>query len=196
MKRRAFISVYDKVGLIDFAKNLVEKFDYEIVAGGDTYEFLKGADVDVIDIAEFSNSLGFLSKDFAAMNETILAGILANSSDSRELNELERLAIKSFDMVVVNVCPFEKISFESADADEVLSKIDIAGVAILRAGAKNYKNVTVIVDKVDYYVALNANDFGRLKLAVKAFNFTANYDRLICSKLQVKNHLRLLILKN
>ncbi len=183
MKRRAFISVYDKVGLIDFAKNLVEKFDYEIVAGGDTYEFLKGADVDVIDIAEFSNSLGFLSKDFAAMNETILAGILANSSDSRELNELERLTIKSFDMVVVNVCPFEKISFESADADEVLSKIDIAGVAILRAGAKNYKNVTVIVDKVDYYVALNANDFGRLKLAVKAFNFTANYDRLICSKL-------------
>ena len=144
---------------------------------------MKGADVDVIDIAEFSNSLGFLSKDFAAMNETILAGILANSSDSRELNELERLAIKSFDMVVVNVCPFEKISFESADADEVLSKIDIAGVAILRAGAKNYKNVTVIVDKVDYYVALNANDFGRLKLAVKAFNFTANYDRLICSKL-------------
>ena len=144
---------------------------------------MKSAEIDVIDIAEFSNSSGFLSKDFAAMNETILAGILANSSDSRELNELERLAIKSFDMVVVNVCPFEKISFESADADEVLSKIDIAGVAILRAGAKNYKNVTVIVDKVDYYVALNANDFGRLKLAVKAFNFTANYDRLICSKL-------------
>ena len=55
MKRRAFISVYDKVGLIDFAKNLVEKFDYEIVAGGDTYEFLKSAEIDVIDIAEFSN---------------------------------------------------------------------------------------------------------------------------------------------
>ena len=55
MKRRAFISVYDKVGLVDFAKNLVEKFDYEIVAGGDTYEFLKNADIEVIDISEFSN---------------------------------------------------------------------------------------------------------------------------------------------
>ena len=180
MKRRAFISVYDKVGLIDFAKNLVEKFDYEIVAGGDTYEFLKSAEIDVIDIAEFSNSSGFLSKDFAAINETIFAGILANSSDSKELNELEKLAIKSFDMVVVNICPLEKIALEASDADEMLSKIDIAGVAILRAGAKNYKNVTVIVDKVDYYVALNANDFGRLKLAVKAFNFTANYDRFNC----------------
>ena len=154
MKRRAFISVYDKVGLIDFAKNLVEKFDYEIVAGGDTYEFLKSAEIDVIDIAEFSNSSGFLSKDFAAINETIFAGILANSSDSKELNELEKLAIKSFDMVVVNICPLEKIALEASDADEMLSKIDIAGVAILRAGAKNYKNVTVIVDKVDYYVAL------------------------------------------
>lgn len=183
MKRRAFISVYDKVGLIDFAKNLVEKFDYEIVASGDTYELLRSAEIEVINVADFTNASGLLSKDFDAVNETIFAGILANSSDTRELNELERLAIKSFDMVVVNICPFEKIALESNDVSEMISKIDIAGVTILRAGAKNYKNVTVITDKVDYYVALNANDFGRLKLAVKAFNLTATYDRLICSKL-------------
>lgn len=183
MKRRAFISVYDKVGLIDFAKNLVEKFDYEIVAGGDTYELLNSAEIDVINVADFSNASGLLSKDFDAVNETIFAGILANSSDTREFNELERLAVKAFDMVVVNICPFEKIVLESNDVSEMISKIDVAGIAILRAGAKNYKNVTVITDKVDYYVALNANDFGRLKLAVKAFNVTAAYDRLICSKL-------------
>ena len=101
MKRRAFISVYDKVGLIDFAKNLVEKFDYEIVAGGDTYELLNSAEIDVINVADFSNASGLLSKDFDAVNETIFAGILANSSDTREFNELERLAVKAFDMVVV-----------------------------------------------------------------------------------------------
>ena len=183
MKRRAFISVYDKVGLIDFAQNLVEKFDYEIVASDDTYEFLKNAGLDVINVADFSNSSGLLSKDYNAINETVFACILANSPDSRELNELEKFAIKSFDMVVVNICPFEKIMFESSDVDQMINKIDIVGISILRAGAKNYKNVTVITDKVDYYVALNANDFGRLKLAAKAFNLTSNYDRLVSSKL-------------
>ena len=183
MKRRAFISVYDKVGLIDFARNLVEKFDYEIVAGGDTYELLKSAEIEAINLAEFSNTSGILSKDFEALNETILAGILSNSSDVRELNELERIAIKSFDMVVVNVCPYERIILESSNMDEMIRKIDLVGITLLRAGAKNYKNVTVITDKVDYYVALNANEFGRLKLAAKAFNLTSNYDRLISSKL-------------
>ena len=183
MKRRAFISVYDKVGLIDFAKNLVEKFDYEIVAGGDTYDLLKNADIETINLAEFSNTSGIHSKDFDALNDTILAGILSNSSDVRELNELERIAIKSFDMVVVNICPYERVVLESSDMDEMIKKIDLVGITLLRAGAKNYKNVTVITDKVDYYVALNANEFGRLKLAAKAFNITSNYDRLISSKL-------------
>ena len=183
MKRRAFISVYDKAGLIDFAKNLVEKFEYEIVSGGDTYELLKAADIEVINVSEFSNASGLFSKDFDMINETILAGILKNNTDSHSFNEVENLVIKSFDMVVVNICPFEKLVLEANNIEDVINKIDIAGIALLRAGAKNYKNVTVITDKVDYYVALNANDFGRLKLAAKAFNTTANYDRLVCSKL-------------
>lgn len=183
MKRRAFISVYDKVGLIDFAKNLTEKFDYEIVAGGDTYELLRSAEIEVINLSEFSNTAGLLMSKFEALSETILAGILANSSDVRELNELEKLAIKSFDMVVVNVCPFEKIAEEYSNIDDIVKNIDIAGITLLRAASKNYRNVTVITDKVDYYVALNANEFGRMKLAVKAFNLTANYDRLISTVL-------------
>lgn len=183
MKRRAFISVYDKVGLIDFAKNLTEKFDYEIVAGGDTYELLNSADIEVINLSEFANTSGLLMKEFEALSETVLAGILANSSDVRELNELERFAIKSFDMVVVNVCPFERVVIENDNVDEMIKNIDIVGLTLLRAGAKNYKNVTVITDKVDYYVALNANEFGRLKLAAKALNLTSNYDRAIASML-------------
>lgn len=183
MKRRAFISVYDKVGLIDFAKNLVEKFDYEIVAGGDTYELLKNADIDVINLNDFSTSAGFLIQEFNGLNETIIAGILNNSPDVKELEGLEKSVIKSFDMVVVNICPFERITLEFSDVSEMINKIDIVGITLLRAGAKNYKNVTVITDKVDYYVALNANEFGRLKLAAKAFNLTSNYDRLVSSKL-------------
>lgn len=183
MKRRAFISVYDKVGLIDFAQNLVEKFDYEIVAGGDTYEVLKNADIEVINLHDFSTSAGFLLSEFDALNETVIAGILNNSSDVKNLDILEKTVIKAFDMVVVNICPFEKIMLENPDVSDMVNKIDIVGITLLRAGAKNYKNVTVITDKVDYYVALNANEFGRLKLAAKAFNVASNYDRLIATKL-------------
>lgn len=181
MKRRAFISVYDKVGLVDFAKNLTEKFEYEIVAGVDTYEVLQKAGIEAISIKEYANSNGFLKDELAAINETIFAGILANSSDAADLTELERMAVKSFDMVVVNLKPLDEQALNNVT--EMINQIDIAGIAILRAAAKNYKNVTVITDKVDYYVALNANDFGRLKLAMKAFNVTSNYDRLISKKL-------------
>lgn len=181
MKRRAFISVYDKAGLEDFARNLSEKFEYEIVAGNDTYEVLKEAGIDAINVGDFSQGNGFLVKDYDCLNETIFASILADSSDSMELNDLERAVVKTFDMVVVNLRPIDEII--QNPTDEALSKIDVAGLAVLRAAAKNYKHVTVITDKVDYYVALNANDFGRMKLALKAFNFTSHYDRQICAKL-------------
>ena len=176
MKRRAFISVYDKTGLVEFTHNLVEKFDYEIVASGDTYDFLKSSGIDVINCTDFSNSLGILQSDYSAMNEVFFAGILANSSDIKNMELLERSVIKAFDMVVVNLAPIDNLG-----AEDIINKIDVVGCAILRAAAKNYKNVTVITDKIDYYVALNANDFGRLKLAAKAFNVTSAYDKKICS---------------
>ena len=183
MKRRAFISVYDKVGLIEFAKNLVEKFDYEIVASGETFEVLKNAEIEVINAAEFSSTSGLLTAEYNFLSETILAAVLANSSDSKLLTDLERVAVKPFDMVVVNLCPFEKLALESSDTDEVISKIDISGITLMRAAAKNYKNVTVITDKIDYYLALNANEFGRLKLAAKAFYLASNYDRAVSQML-------------
>lgn len=183
MKRRAFISVYDKTGLEDFARNLSEKFEYEIVADNNTYEALMHAGIEAVSVTEFSQSNGFLVKDYDCLNETILASILADSSDTTELNELERAVVKSFDMVVVNLRSVDEIMASSKDADDALSKIDIAGLTILRAAAKNYKHVTVIIDKLDYYVALNANEFGRMKLALKAFNFTSNYDKQISTKL-------------
>lgn len=183
MKRRAFISVYDKVGLIDFAKNLVEKFDYEIVAANDTYDFLKSAGVEVTDFADYTTPMAFLTDKYNLLNETTLASILANSSDVKELNELEALAVKSFDMVVVNLCPIEELSKKYPNYEDLLEHMDIIGWTILKAAAKNYKNVTVITEKVDYYLALNANEFGRMKLAIKVLNLSANYDNMLCAKI-------------
>lgn len=181
MKRRAFISVHDKTGIIDFAKNLVEKFNYEIVADEGTYDLLKSAEVEVISIGSCQNK--FLPKEFSAINENVLAGILANSSDTRELSYLENDLIKPFDMVVVNLCPVEKLIDESNDFDSAVRKFDVVGCTLLRAAAKNYKNVTVIVDKQDYYLALNSNEDGRLKLAAKAYNLISDYDKNISLKM-------------
>ena len=80
MKRRAFISVYDKVGLIDFARNLTEKFEYEIVASGDTYELLKKADIPAQNLAEFAPIGSLMGQNFDALNSSVLSGVLANSS--------------------------------------------------------------------------------------------------------------------
>src|SRR5574344_504261 len=181
MRRRAFISVYDKSSIEDFAKNLVAKFNYEIVAAGNTYKLLENAGIEVTDVANLTNAPAILSKEFNALNENILAGILANSSDSEELDELEKFAIKTFDMVIVNFQPFNEIETKTSNIDEIIKKIDIVGVTLIRAAAKNYKNVTVITDKIDYYLALNANDFGRLKLAAKALKVISDYDKSICS---------------
>ncbi|MBP3925024.1 bifunctional phosphoribosylaminoimidazolecarboxamide formyltransferase/IMP cyclohydrolase [bacterium] len=181
MKRRAFISVYDKASLEDFARNLVEKFDYEIVSMGETYELLKSAGIEVIDIKDFAGTPNVLSGKFNALTETILAGILQNTPDVEALNQVEKFAIKNFDMVVINMKPFEKIALSSGNIDDIVKQVDIVESTLLRAAAKNYKNVTVICDKVDYYVALNANDYGRMKLAAKAFKIVSNYDNAVCS---------------
>lgn len=135
MKRRAFISVYDKIGLVDFARNLVEKFQYEIVATGETYEVLSNANIDVINITDFCEA-SILSNDYNALNEKILAGILANSSDTEALNHLESLAIKDFDTVVVNLKPLSEIEEKTSNIDDIVSEIDIVGITLLRAAAK------------------------------------------------------------
>ena len=101
MKRRAFISVYDKVGLIDFARNLTEKFEYEIVASSDTYELLKKADIPAQNLAEFAPIGSLMGQNFDALNSSVLSGVLANSSDTKELSEMEKMTIKPFDMVVL-----------------------------------------------------------------------------------------------
>ena len=109
MKRRAFISVYDKTGLEDFARNLSEKFEYEIVASEDTYNVLVKAGIEATNVSEYVQNGGFLSKEFNCLNETILASILAETPDVRELNEIESSVVRAFDMVVVNLKPIDEV---------------------------------------------------------------------------------------
>lgn len=182
MKKRAYISVYDKENIVDFAKKLVQE-KYEIVSTGGTFELLKENNIEVLEVSEVTGSPEMLSGKVKSLHPTIFAGILADATNSKEAAEMEKLAIKSFDMVVVNLYPFEEVAQKTDNVDELVKNIDIGGVTLLRAGAKNYKNITVISDKKDYDKAINASEVVRQELALKAFAQTSKYDKIINSKL-------------
>lgn len=180
MNRRAYISVYDKSGIEDFARNLVEKFEYEIYSAGSTYEFLKKSGVTVKDVSTIINDSDIYNNLARAVENGDISGML---SDNEEVIKIDEFAQKNFDMLVINVKPFEEVVISTDNIDEMIKDVNLIDVALLRAGAKNYKDVTVICDKIDYYIALNANEFGRLKLAAKALGITGHYDRVVSSKI-------------
>ncbi len=182
MKKRAYISVFDKENIVEFAKKLISN-KFEIISTGGTFELLKNNGIDAIEVAEVTGYPEMLNGKVKSLHPAIFGGILADMTNSKEAAEIENLNIKSFDMVVVNLYPFEQVAQQTDNIDELIKNIDIGGVSLLRAGAKNYKNITVICDKTDYKIALSANEQTRENLAVKALEATSNYDKIISTKL-------------
>lgn len=183
MKKRAYVSVYDKENIVEFAKKLIEN-KYEIVSTGGTFELLKNNGIDAVEVSEITGYPEMLNGKVKSLHPEIFAGILADMTNTNEAQEVQINDIKNFDMVVVNLYPFEKVAKTTDNIDELIKNIDIGGVTLLRAGAKNYKNVTVICDKADYKNAIDANEESRQNFSTKAFNLTSNYDSIICSKLE------------
>ncbi|MEI8129685.1 MAG: bifunctional phosphoribosylaminoimidazolecarboxamide formyltransferase/IMP cyclohydrolase [bacterium] len=183
MKKRAYISVFDKENIVEFARELVINQNFEIVSTGGTYNLLKVNRIKVTEVSEITNSPEMLSGKVKSLHPAVFAGILADMTNLKEAEEIQRLEIKSFDMVVVNLYPFEKVAQRTDNIDELVKNIDIGGVSLLRAAAKNYKNVTVVCDKSDYNKSINANESTRQEFALKAFAITSNYDEIIGSKL-------------
>lgn len=180
MKKRAYISVYDKENIVDFARELVEKQQFEIVSTGGTFKLLKENGIEATEVSKITNSPEMLSGKVKSLHPTIFAGILADMTNSKEAAEIANNSIKNFDLVVVNLYPFEKVAQQTDNIDELVKNIDIGGVALLRAGAKNYKNIAVICNKTDYKTFLKTNnEEARQKLALKAFALTSSYDEII-----------------
>lgn len=182
MKKRAYVSVFDKENIVEFSKKLVEN-DYEIVSTGGTYDLLTQNGIDAIEVSQITKYPEMLHGKVKSLHPVIFGGLLADSTKADEVAELQNLDIKPFDMVVVNLYPFEEVAKKSDNIDELIKNIDIGGVSLLRAGAKNHKNITVICDKKDYEFAINANEEIRQVFALKAFATTSNYDEIIGTKL-------------
>ena len=203
MKKRALLSVFDKTGIVELAKELCEKYDYEIVSTGQTAETLNKNNVQTIEVTEVTGYPEMLSGKVKTLHPNIHAGILADVQNSAELKEISDKNIKPFDIVVVNLYPFEKVAKEEHDEDLLIKNIDIGGVTLLRAAAKNNKNVTVVCMPEDYEKLLEnlAKNNGttdkefRKELALKAFALTSKYDSEILKELSENKDYETLYLK-
>lgn len=186
--KRALISVYDKEGVVPFATEL-NRLGWEVISTGGTYKTLKEAGIDVIDISEVTQFPEILDGRVKTLHPNIHGGLLYKRNDKNHVDKLKELNINSIDMVVNNLYPFEEtIKREGVSHEEIIENIDIGGPSMIRAAAKNYEFVTVVMDPSDYAKVLDeikskgeTSLDTRRYLAMKVFQYTAYYDSLIAN---------------
>jgi len=186
MLKRALISVYDKTSIVEFAREL-NNLGIEIVSTGGTAKLLQESGIPVKPVSDVTKSPEMLNGRIKTQHPSILAGILALREKEEHLKELEEHGIKPIDIVVFNFYPFEEIiKKEKPNLKEVLENIDIGGPSTIRAAAKNFENVVVIVNPERYNRVIeeikktgNVSKETRSMLAVEAFKRTAKYDWMI-----------------
>lgn len=188
--KRVLISVCDKTGIVGFSREL-RKLGIEIIATAGTQRFLKKSGVQCVkhvsDITGFPEILGGLVK---TEHPKVIGGILAVRSNNKHMEELKRLDMNPVDMVICNFYPVAELASKEVDLKVFLKKVDIGGPNIVRAAAKNFDNVIVIVNPSRYDQVVSelkrkgAVSFEtRFLLAMESFKETTRYDRVIHSYL-------------
>lgn len=192
MKKRVLISVSDKTGIVELAKELVN-FGYEIISTGGTMKALKDAGLEVIGISDITGFPECLDGRVKTLHPNVHAGLLAMRSNAEHMKQLEELNINTIDMVIVNLYPFKKtISNPDVDLQTAIENIDIGGPTMIRAAAKNYQDVVVMVDPADYQKVLDELKQGEVSLETKfylmykVYQHTAVYDSMISNYLRKK----------
>ena len=191
--KRALISLSDKGGIIDFSKSLSD-LGIEIISTGGTATYLRDAKIKLTEVSEITKFPEILDGRVKTLHPKIHAGILAIRKNKKHMNTLKEKSIKPIDMLVCNLYPFEKtIKKTDVGIQEVIENIDIGGPTLIRAAAKNYRDVIVITNKNQYTriiktlkekgdISLNERE----KLAIDAFSHTARYDSIISNYLRNK----------
>ncbi len=185
--RRALLAVYDKDGVADLARALVE-MDVTLVSSGGTAATLIDAGLPVTRVEEVTGSPEMLGGRVKTLHPAIHAGILADRRKQDHVDQLAEHGIAPFDLVVVNLYPFRETVASGAGPDDVIEKIDIGGPAMVRAAAKNFESVGVVVEpsRYDPIVAEIRREGGltretRRSLAAAAYAHTAAYDAAVAS---------------
>ncbi|MBW4620718.1 MAG: bifunctional phosphoribosylaminoimidazolecarboxamide formyltransferase/IMP cyclohydrolase [Cyanosarcina radialis HA8281-LM2] len=193
MARLALLSTSDKTGLIEFARQLVAEFEFEIVSSGGTAKVLKEAGLPVIKVADYTGFPEILGGRVKTLHPRIHGGILARRDVPQDAIDLENNQIRPIDLVVVNLYPFQQtIAQPHVSLAEAIEQIDIGGPAMIRAAAKNYAHLTVLSNPNQYDSYLQELRTHREQVslefrqtcACEAFSHTANYDSAIANYLQ------------
>ena len=190
--KRALISVSDKTGIVEFAKEL-SSLGYEIISTGGTKKSLDEAGIKTIGISDVTKFPEMMDGRVKTLHPNVHGGLLCVRDNPQHMKDLVDNHIELIDMVVVNLYPFKETLKKGGTHEELIENIDIGGPSMLRSAAKNHKFVTVCVDPADYQRVLDevrANgdttlEF-RCELAAKVFRTTAAYDALIANYLTSK----------
>jgi phosphoribosylaminoimidazolecarboxamide formyltransferase/IMP cyclohydrolase len=189
--KKAIISVSDKTGVVEFAKELT-KMGVEILSTGGTARTLREAGIPVKDVSEHTGSPEMLDGRVKTLHPRVHGGLLARRSNAKDMEELEKYGIETIDMVVVNLYPFEEtISKTGFTFEDAIENIDIGGPTMLRSASKNFQDVAVVADPSDYgrivdEMKSSAGELTyktKLELARKVFARTSRYDGLIADYL-------------
>lgn len=187
---RALLSVYDKTGVVEFARKLADA-GVELVSTGGTHKALTDAGLPVMQVSDVTGSPEILDGRVKTLHPAIHGGLLARRDVPAHIAELQRQGIATIDLVAVNLYPFEAtVSKPGVALDDALENIDIGGPAMLRSASKNFPSVTVVCDPADYErVAEQLRNGGpsleeRRRLAAKAFQHVAFYDTIVAGYLR------------
>lgn len=191
--KRALISVSDKTGILEFVQKLVEN-NYEIIATGGTKDYLEDNGVNVISVEHVTNFPEILDGRVKTLNPFIHGGLLAQRDNPKHMKTLAEQKITPIDLIAVNLYPFKQtIMKQDTTLKDAINNIDIGGPSMIRSAAKNYQDVTVVVDFNDYEKVIdeikhknNTSLELRYNLAAKAFRYTASYDAIIAQYLTNK----------
>ena len=180
----AILSVHNKTGLIEFAEGLAS-LGWSLLASGGTAKLLRENNVNVTEVADYTKSPEILGGRVKTLHPAIHGGLLARPTED-DHQQLLNLGWDYIDLVAVNLYPFEEtIATPNVTYADAIENIDIGGVTIIRAAAKNHERVTLVCDPSDYSIILDELRGGeisaktRAKLAVKGFASTAHYDTAI-----------------
>ena len=180
----AILSVHDKTGILEFAKSLAD-LGWTLLASGGTAKLLRDNNIPVTEVADYTKSPEILGGRVKTLHPAIHGGLLARPTEE-DHQQLINLGWDYIDLVAVNLYPFEEtIAKPNATYADAIENIDIGGVTLIRAAAKNHERVTLVCDPSDYNMVLEELRGGeisaktRIKLAVKGFASTAHYDTAI-----------------
>jgi len=189
MTKKALLSVSDKTGLLEFARQLID-LDFEVISTGGTKKALEKGGLTVTGVEDVTGFPEMLDGRVKTLHPKIHGGLLAKRDNPDHMAQLREADISPIDLVVVNLYPFkETIEKSETTQAEAIEQIDIGGPSMLRAAAKNFADVLTIVDPADYasvvsFLEAEQNDLAfKKELATKVFQHTAAYDALIANYL-------------